>query len=59
MNRSYTKNLVLCAMFVALIAVGAFITIHIPIVPLSMQDMFVLLAAVLLGPKWGCLSVCI
>ena len=51
--------MVLCAMFVALIAVGAFITIHIPIVPLSLQDMFVLLAAVLLGPKWGCLSVCI
>ena len=59
MNRSYTKNLALCAMFVALIAVGAFVTIHIPLVPLSLQDMFVLLAAVLLGPKWGCLSVCI
>ena len=51
--------MVLCAMFVALIAVGAFITIQIPIIPLSLQDMFVLLAAVLLGPKWGCLSVCI
>ena len=59
MKRNYTKNLVLCAMFVALIAIGAFITIHIPLVPLSLQDMFVLLAAVLLGPKWGCLSVCI
>ena len=46
-------------MFVALIAVGAFITIPIPIIPLSMQDMFVLLAGVLLGAKWGCLSVCI
>lgn len=59
MRNKYVKNMVLCAMFVALIAVGAFITIHIPIVPLSLQDMFVLLAAVLLGPKWGCLSVCI
>ena len=46
MNRSYTKNLVLCAMFVALIAVGAFVTIHIPLVPLSLQDMIVLRAAV-------------
>ena len=59
MQKSYIKNLVLCAMFVALIAVGAFITIHIPIIPLSLQDMFVLLAGCLLGPKWGCISVCI
>ncbi len=59
MQRTHTKNLILCAMFVALIAIGAFITIPIPIIPLSMQDMFVLLAAVLLGPKWGCVSVCI
>ncbi len=59
MKNGYTKKLIMCAMFTALIAVGAFITIPVPIIPLSMQDMFVLLAAVLLGPKWGCLSVCI
>ena len=59
MRTTYTKKLILCAMFVVLITVGAFITISIPLIPRSMQDMFVLLAAVLLGPKWGCLSVCI
>ena len=56
MNNSYIKKLVLCAMFTALIAVGAFITIPIPIIPLTLQDMFVLLAGILLGPKWGALS---
>ena len=59
MRNGYTKKLVLCAMFVALITVGAFITIPIPIIPLSLQDMFVLLAGLLLGAKWGCLTVCI
>ena len=59
MRTTYTKKLILCAMFVVLITVGAFITISIPLIPRSMQDMFVLLAAVLLGPKWGYLSVCI
>ena len=59
MRNSYTKQLILCAMFTALIAVGAFITIPIPIIPLSMQDMFVMLAGVLLGPQWGALSVII
>ena len=59
MRKSYLNNLILSAMFVAMIAVGAFITIHIPVVPLSLQDMFVLLAGVLLGAKWGCVSVCV
>lgn len=59
MKNSRTKQLVLCAMFVALIAIGAFITIPIPIIPLSMQDMFVMLAGILLGAKWGALSALI
>lgn len=56
MRNGYTKKLILCAMFVALIAVGAFITIPIPIIPLTMQDMFVLLAGIFLGGKWGALA---
>ena len=43
-------------MFVALIAIGAFITIPIPIIPLTLQDLFVMLAGILLGPKWGALA---
>ena len=59
MRNNYTKKLILCGMFTALIAVGAFIKIPIPLVPLSLQDLFVLLAGLLLGPKWGALSALI
>ena len=41
------------AMFVALIACGAFIAIPIGPVPIVLQNMFVLLAALILGPAWG------
>ena len=57
MGKSKTKNLVLCAMFTALIAVGAFISIPIPVIPLSLQDLFTMLAGILLGAKLGSLSV--
>ena len=56
MRNNRTKQLILCAMFVALIAIGAFITIPIPIIPLTLQDLFVMLAGILLGPKWGALA---
>ena len=58
MGKSKTKNLVMCAMFTALIAVGAFITIPIPLVPLTLQVLFTMLAGILLGPKLGTISVC-
>ena len=41
------------ALFVALIAIGAFIVIPIGPVPIVLQNMFVLLAAIILGPRWG------
>ncbi len=41
------------ALFVALISIGAFIAIPIGPVPIVLQNMFVLLAALLLGPVWG------
>ena len=56
MRNSYIKQLVLCAMFVSMIAIGAFITIPIPTIPLTLQDLFVMLAGILLGPKWGALA---
>ncbi|MCG8618351.1 MAG: biotin transporter BioY, partial [Desulfobacterales bacterium] len=41
------------ALFVALIACGAFIAIPIGPVPIVLQNMFVLLAGLMLGPVWG------
>jgi len=56
MKNSKTKMLVLSALFAALTAVGAFIRIPIPFVPVTMQVIFVSFAAILLGPYYGALS---
>ncbi|MEG1447837.1 MAG: biotin transporter BioY [Oscillospiraceae bacterium] len=52
-----TKNLILCALFTALIAIGAFIRIPVPLVPFTLQFIFTLLAGILLGGKLGSISV--
>ena len=56
-----TRDIVLCGLFAALIAVGAFIKITLPTEPypftFSLQWLFVLLAGFLLGAKLGALSV--
>ena len=54
-----TKNMILCSLFVALIVVGAFIRIPIPVVPFTLQLLFTMLAGLLLGGKLGAISVCI
>ena len=54
-----TKNLVMCSLFAALIAVGAFIRIPILVVPFTLQVLFTTMAGLLLGGKWGAVSVCI
>lgn len=59
MTMTKSRELTLCALFVALIAAGAFIRVPIPVLPFTMQSMFALLAGVLLGAKRGCLSVCV
>lgn len=51
-----TTDMVLCAMFAALIAVGAFIRIPIPNMPITLQLFFIQLAGLLLGPKLGAAS---
>ena len=55
------RDIVFSGLFVALIAVGAFIKIMIPLgffqVTFSLQFFFALLAGFLLGPKLGFLSV--
>lgn len=50
------KALVLCALFAALTAVGAFLKIPIPYVPVTMQYFFCALAGVCLGSRLGAVS---
>lgn len=57
MRNNKTKNMILCAIFVALIAMGAFIKIPVPVVPFTLQYLFTMLAGLLLGGKKGCLAV--
>lgn len=55
---SKVKKMTLCALFTALIAIGAFIQIPVPYMDyFTLQFMFVLLAGLLLGSKLGALSV--
>ncbi|KHD14909.1 biotin transporter BioY [Clostridium butyricum] len=51
------KNNILCGIFAALIAVGAFIKIPIPICPFTLQFLFTNLAGLLLGKKVGSRAV--
>jgi len=57
MQHRKTTALMLCALFTALISVTAFIRIPAPLVPITLQSGMVLLAGLLLGPKYGSLSV--
>ncbi|WFA07738.1 biotin transporter BioY [Tissierella sp. Yu-01] len=50
------KEMALISIFTALTAVGAFISIPIGPVPITLQSLFVLLSGMLLGPKLGALS---
>ncbi len=52
-----TKEIVLCGMFTMLIIVGAFIKIPTPLIPLTFQFLFTMLAGILLGSRLGALSV--
>ena len=58
MRTNRTKNYVLCAMFVALIIVGAFIRIPVPLVPFTLQFLFTMLAGLLLGGRLWALTLC-
>ena len=46
-----TRDLILCALFTALSAIGAFIRIPVPLVPFTLQITFTTLAGLLLGSK--------
>ena len=51
--------MILCAMFSALISIGAFLKIPVPIVPFTLQFFFTTMAGLLLGAKLGFISVMI
>lgn len=54
---SKTHQLILMAFFTALIAIGAFIRIPVPVVPFTLQFLFTTMAGMLLGHKLGGASV--
>lgn len=54
-----TRKLTLCALFAALIAIGTHIKIPTPLLPLTLQTLFVVMAGLVLGAKYGALSVCV
>ena len=54
--KSRTYKMILVALFAALIAVGAFIRVPVPLVPFTMQTFFVILAGMLLSKKLGAAS---
>lgn len=51
-----TKEMTLVAMFTGLTSVGAFISIPLGDVPITLQTLFVILSGLILGPKLGALS---
>lgn len=59
MKNKKLLNMVLCALFAALIAVGAFIRIPFGLVPATLQTFFVALAGLMLGKKYGALSAAV
>jgi len=52
-------QMVFSALFAALIAAGSFIAIPVGPVPIVLQNMMVLLAGLILGPRWAMVSVAI
>lgn len=56
-NKSKVTEMVMIAIFTALIAVGAFIKIPVPVLPFTLQFLFTTLAGLVLGGKLGALSV--
>ena len=56
-QRSRIRKMVYAALFAALTAAGAWITIPLPFVPITLQTLFTMLAGAVLGPYFGALSM--
>ena len=59
MPHATTRELTYVAVFAALIAVGALVSVPVGSVPFTLQVLFVLLAGMMLGPRLGFLSVAV
>lgn len=59
MQKNKTKDFIMCSLFVALIAAGAFLKIPVPLVPFTLQFLFTMTAGILLGGKLGFFTVCV
>lgn len=57
MNKMTVRELVLCALFTALVAVGAFLRIPVPLIPFTLQLFFTTMAGFILGARLGAISV--
>ena len=55
-RRITIRDMVMCALFTALITAGAFIKIPVPVVPFTLQFLFTMLAGLLLGGRLGAVS---
>lgn len=51
-----TKDMILVSIFAALMAVGAFVKVAFPVIPLSLQPFICALAGIILGARLGALS---
>ena len=58
-STSQLRMTVFASLFAALMAAGAYLAIPIGPVPIVLQNMFVLLAGLLLGSRWGLASVAV
>lgn len=58
-GRTRTKDMVLFSLFTALIAVGAFIRVPVPVCPFTLQLLFTTLAGLVLGSRRGAASVAV
>ena len=57
MNKTKTKGLILISLFAALTAIGAFIKIPIPYVPITLQLLFCVYSGILLGQDGAVFSL--
>lgn len=57
MTGTQLRSMILASIFAILVAIGAQIRIPFPIVPLTLQTFFVLLSGMMLGSRWGAISM--
>lgn len=57
MEQKELQRWVLCSLFTAFMIVGAQTTIPLPLVPFVLTDFFIILAGLVLGSRWGAMSV--